>query len=70
MLWSAGEPVAGRGLMSGCHAAQRNDWTEREARRVRGTRGTLCLATGVRARRIEAWHLTAGVSGSCIVFYA
>ena len=35
---SAGEPVAGRGLMSGCHGAERSDWTERVARRVRGTR--------------------------------
>jgi hypothetical protein len=33
----AGEPVAGRGLMSGCHGAKRNDWTKRVARRVRGT---------------------------------
>ena len=24
----AGEPVAGRGLMSGWHGAKRNDWTE------------------------------------------
>ena len=27
-LRSAGEPVAGRGLMSGWHGAKRNDWTE------------------------------------------
>jgi hypothetical protein len=33
----AGEPVAGRGLMSGWHGAKRNDWTERAARRVRGS---------------------------------
>ena len=32
-----GVPVAGRGLMSGCHGAKRNDWTKRAARRVRGT---------------------------------
>ena len=46
----AGEPVAGRGLMSGCHAAKRSDWTKREARRVCGT----CSATLAAKKRVNS----------------